>query len=1062
MRGHKILPPPPDRNSFSELQHYLQKHGALTPRRLGKGARDERDRRDRGLELLYVALNSVRTYAYPGDRPDWTAFRSTSMRLRLKGGPQHFKPRITASPGFWRFNGPKDLGGGNNDVSGRVNAIAVDPTDSNVMYAGAAGGGVWKTADGGVNWTPLSNAWPFEAVSSIAIDPSDPMTVYVGTGDFQAWSVQSFGLMKSVDGGNTFANFAVAEAGETSISSIVVDPDQSNIVSITSGRGRQRYGQVWRSVDRGLHWTPVIQELAEWAEVSISQPDNTGTRLYYAVGWNQSGGLMYRSSDRGATWEQINVPWGAGQFGISVAPSAIAAKSVYVLAGADMKVFSSSNSGDTWTDITANLTQNQWDWNQLWYDWYLRCSSLPGTQVDQLFLGLKHVFTWDAQQELWAIVPSGHDDQHCLTVDPADAGHVFLGNDGGTWSLTFDANKKQWSTASLNANLGITQLYKAGFSPQDRRIMLAGAQDNNLDSAQGDLDHWSLVGLPRSGDIIAANVNQADKRVQFSAVGVEFYGIVRTDNQWSNYKEITPTPQGDYVDPFSTILALDDDGIILYWGTDYLWMWEEGTQTWTSHLGGQRLASGHSTSVRAIGVAPSDSLRVYTGSNDGQVWMGQGRGWAWVQIDSGQTPLPNRVVTAISVNPRDPNDIIVAVGGTGTGHIWRCADTKSSSRTWVDVSGGNIGALPDVPINAIARHPLDPARRLFAATDLGVFESDDAGATWHDITIGYGLPRVPVTDLAVTECYLHATTFGRGVWTAHLEFTDVAPAATSVDDIIFVVAKGISGRIFICQAKFGNAFSEWREIAGGGRTDAAPAVTTVEKSVFVFVKGLNGHIYLNQAELTAATSDPDKFAQAFSGWFEVQGNGVTDAAPTAATIGNHVFVFVKGLNNRIYVNQADLGHAFGNWLEVQGDGLTDAAPSAAVIQETIFVFVKGLDGRIYLNQADLGHAFGYWFEVQGNGLTGSAPAAASIQDSVFVFVKGLDGRIYLNQAEYRHTFSGWFEVQGMGVTDAAPGAGTVLVSLFAFVKGLDGSPYVNQAEYRHAFSGWFPMSNDTP
>src|SRR5262249_51726341 len=159
----------------------------------------------------------------------------------------------------------------------------------------------------------------------------------VGTGDFAAWSQQSFGLMKSTDGGVSFMRLAVAEAGDYSISAIAVDPSQPNVVTMTSGRGSQRYGQVWRSPDARGTWGAVVTEGAEWSDLAVAIPDSSGVRQYYAVGWNGSGGVMYRSSDRGATWKKLTVPWGAGQFGISVAPSATDARSVYVLAGADKK-----------------------------------------------------------------------------------------------------------------------------------------------------------------------------------------------------------------------------------------------------------------------------------------------------------------------------------------------------------------------------------------------------------------------------------------------------------------------------------------------------------------------------------------------------------------------------------------------------------------------------------------------------------------------------------------------------------------------------------------------------
>jgi hypothetical protein len=186
------------------------------------------DPKHHGLEQIYVAFEQIRRWAFPNDRPDWSTLRKIALDPRHAPAPATAPQgkKLPAGPGWWTFSGPRDLGRGSSDVSGRVNAVAIDPSNTSTIYIGAASGGVWKTTDNGVTWTPLSNGWTFEAVSSIAIDPGSPATIYVGTGDFPAWSNQSFGLMKSTDGGATFTPFGVAEMGDYSISSIVIEPTE--------------------------------------------------------------------------------------------------------------------------------------------------------------------------------------------------------------------------------------------------------------------------------------------------------------------------------------------------------------------------------------------------------------------------------------------------------------------------------------------------------------------------------------------------------------------------------------------------------------------------------------------------------------------------------------------------------------------------------------------------------------------------------------------------------------------------------------------------------------------
>jgi len=1016
-----------------------------------------------GPSSLAKTLERLKLYAYPNDHADWNKLKLARDHIKWMSRAKDFRwlSPIPAPTSDWEFIGPRrfDTGGGK-WVSGRINAIAIDPVNNAIVYVGASGGGVWKTFDGGVTWQPLSNTWPFEEISSIAIAPNDNALLYVGTGDFQGWSSRHFGLMKSTDGGISFINIPAGEAADTSISGIVIDPDDSSIVTICGGRGRTRYGFVWRTINGGVNWVRVVNVPAEWAKIVIGKDDGNGTRAMYVVGWNGGGGVIYRSLDRGANWVEIFPPWMAGQWGISVAVSLIDPKRVYVMAGADRKVYTSDDYGNdnTWTDVTDNLRQDDFEWSQLWYDWDLACGSTAGrVSHDVLFVGLLHLNYWDSILRSWVGIPSGHDDQHVIAVDPKDPNRFLLGNDGGIYELTRIA--AGWDVTSLNGSLGITECYRGHASQHNLQICLAATQDNAVGSSQKNLNSWGQVFPPTGGDAMAGYVSPTNPLVQFVEGGVAFWGISRTDDGWSTQKEITPPAEADRREPFSMPITMDVDGTRLYWGSNYLWIRDEATGNWSSRVGGQKLAGGTDEAVKAIGVAPSNRERVYTGSADGQLWKGDGPNWIWNQINAG---LPDRSITCVSVHPTNQDDIIVSLAGTGSGHIWRCRDTSRIPMLWEDISGGGSDALPDIPAVGIVRDPRAPDEMFYAGTDIGVFYTGDGGKHWTDLTIPHGLPAAQLSDLQLVGRNLYAMLFGRGVWRLRLPITQTTPASASIGATIFAATTTIDGRILLCQTPFGQAFSEWHQIAGNGRTDAQVALASVENTLFIFCKGLNNKIYVNQAELTANNSAPEKFAQSFSGWFELQGNGLTDTAPAATRIKNSVFVFVKGLDGRIYLNQAEYRKPFSGWFELDGNGATDVAPACATVSDVVFCFVKGLDGHVYVNQAEYGHHFSGWFEVQGGGETDVSPAATSIDQTVFVFIKGINGRIYLNQAELGHAFSGWFEVQGNGYTELAPAASSVLQSVFVFALGLDCKLYMNQAEYRHAFSGWFPLGDEAP
>ncbi|MCA1595992.1 MAG: hypothetical protein LC772_06170 [Chloroflexi bacterium] len=182
-----------------------------------------------------------------------------------------------------------------------------------------------------------------------------------------------------------------------------------------------------------------------------------------------------------------------------------------------------------------------------------------------------------------------------------------------------------------------------------------------------------------------------------------------------------------------------------------------------------------------IAVAPSDSRRIYTGSNQGELWMTTDGGATWAPIHTGASSLPNRCITSIVVDPHNADSILVGVSGTGTGHLWRCADTTASERTWNDLSGSGGSALPDIPLDSIAVIPgsADGAagsggqtgRVIYVGTDVGVFRSSDDGQTWSNATGPLGLPNVPINDLQYVPGtgYLNAVTFGRGLWRLKIE-----------------------------------------------------------------------------------------------------------------------------------------------------------------------------------------------------------------------------------------------------------------------------------------------------
>jgi photosystem II stability/assembly factor-like uncharacterized protein len=723
--------------------------------------------------------------AYPNKTVDWGAWPVASAHrdsMRPVPIPHH------AGSSIWTYVGPTNLpppyrtyyGVGTN--IGRVNDVAFDPLKPNVLYIASAGGGVWRSTDTGQNWTPLSNNWPSQATSSVAVHPKRGELVFVGTGDFDGGYPYSFGLMRSIDGGDNWTNIGASQFANLTIRRIMFDPDVPGRMMLTTGKGPAYWGYLYRSDDMGLTWTVALNQFAAWSDVEVGAKKPNGDRWYFASGLDY-GGQVWRSPDRGMNWTKLTPPLGAGfQGSLEIAASKVDPDTVYLLVGSQRQVFKSTDAGNNWTDVTAGFPNgnNNYNWSQNSYDFYIETSfRLSGAQaIDVVYVGLIDVVqspnggsTW---QSLGLTYTSGaltHNDQHALKAHPYDPDRVFLGNDGGAYLLNYNSVANTWSfDTSINRRLGITQFYKGDFHPTDINRMIAGTQDNATPASTGDLQNWRNVG---GGDGGFAAIRPDIPNTQYATS--QYLGVYRTTNNWSSSGGISPNIGADRVAFIAPIVLSPTNPDYLYAGTNYLWRYSQSANAWTARLGGQELAV--SGTVRSIAVAPSDGNTIYTGSNNGEVWMTRNDGTTWTRINTGSPGLPNRFIRYIQVHPSNPTKVFVAVSGTGTDHVWRCDNTEAVTRVWTSIDGSGVTGLPDIPVQSIALVPTAPDTEMFAGTDVGVFQTTDGGATWLNATEPLGLPNVQVNDLKIVlgTDSLYAVTWGRGIWRL-----DLSGARTSI------------------------------------------------------------------------------------------------------------------------------------------------------------------------------------------------------------------------------------------------------------------------------------------
>lgn len=753
----------------------------------------ERDRADYLKAYRYFTAQR----AFPDDKVNWDALevgRQHAAKMPLAGlkGKNSFLP-LTASS--WTFLGPTNLivpyeqYYGEGVINGRVNAVTFDPTNPLVMYAGGAQGGLWKTADGGTTWTWLSSTWTQLGVNAIVVDPTHSNTIYVARGDYHGEIAGSYGVMKSIDGGTTWSEIAQSTMGKVGVASIMLDPTNSQ--TIIAGTGDiNTYGSLYRSTDGGATWKKLAVGGSDcmWPTIASSASASGKVRFYtVAAGYAQASTAttrVFKSDDHGATWQALAsqvVPDGNFHFAYEVATSPTNPKNVYILDSENMALFTSINQGAGWTDVSANLPAGNdigtnYNFSQSFYDYHLECGNRVSgtTNTDILYLGEIDITESADAGKTWTSIggPSyesnaiAHNDQHCLAVCPTDPNFAIFSNDGGVYSLTYNPTTGTNSVSSLNKNLGNTMFYKMAFHPNNSSYILGGTQDNASPLSTGDLSNWLNVG---GGDGGGSAINQNNPEIQYTTS--EELVIYRTNNGWTTEQDISPqTTTADNL-PFVATMTLDPNNQnLMYVGTNFLYQWNESTQTWTNQLGGQDLTNEANSSVviQAISVAPGDTNRIYTGSSDGALWMSKDQGNTWTSLSSISKGLPNSAITSISISPTNENDILVGYSGAGkaTGHIFRCANTLASAPAFTNLTGTLTTALPDVSLNAIARDILNPTSTWYVGMDAGVFQTTDSGATWSNAGVLAGLPNVIVDDLQTVSNggYLYAGTYGRGIW----------------------------------------------------------------------------------------------------------------------------------------------------------------------------------------------------------------------------------------------------------------------------------------------------------
>lgn len=757
---------------------------------------DDRFEEDARLET-YVSR------AYPHKKPDPRCQQiALQMKKAMAVATSRSEPWAPQIPSPWEYlgptnltppedeNGPSHWGFGPGPCNGRVNGATFAPFDPNTIFAASARGGVWKTTDAGVNWTPLSDGWDHIATSCVAANPILLNHYYVGTGDevgdYSGYNYGSgIGVMVTTDAGATWVQRGVNEFAEVLISDIVANPMNPSHIIVASGAGDDVYNRLYRSPDEGATWIVSNPTNAHWYDLDIT-PTTAGTSYLWASGRTTSGLVLFVSTDGGVTWVNVPLPRYNSRDRLYVSQSKVTPGKVYICLTDSQKVYGSGALLGLWTDVTGDLktvavdANGNSNWTQTHFNNGITCFTRTANNVttDALVVHTTDSYVSQDATGSWKSVSKGytggdlaHVDHHHLAPHPTDPKVFLLSHDGGLARLDYNVNNNLFAHAELGKKLGCALVTRISVGPETSTHIIAGLQDNGYAVCGNDTANWTN---PLGGDNGHSAINQLISGIQYivppnfdkDSNGDGY--ILETGNSWVNRTKRPLNTEGEYHRGSPPLVLDPTTNKQLYTATNYLHRYDASAQTWTLRLGGQVLA-GPEKHVRHLAVAPSDSDTVYTVSGDGMVWVTRDGGSTWKEVTGN---LPVASVGHVSVHRANSKSVLVTLESTaiGFGKLFQCSDTSAANPDWKDMTGAVPGKqLPIAPATSVVRHPSKPDT-WYVSNEVGVYGTHDAGATWVDLTAPGKFPAVAVLDMKTSQGDLVVGTYGRGVWRRPLTF----------------------------------------------------------------------------------------------------------------------------------------------------------------------------------------------------------------------------------------------------------------------------------------------------
>ena len=694
---------------------------------------------------------------------------------------------------------PRNIGPGG--MSGRVTSIDVVHANTDIMYAGTASGGLWKSTSGGIKWKPIFDNEATASIGAVAIQQSNPSVIWVGTGEGNPRNSLNggYGIYKSLDGGKNWMLMGLEKTRH--IHRVIIDPTNPNTVyaaAIGSPWGEHPERGVYKTIDGGKTWNKILYTNEKSGAADLVMDPQNPNKLIAAM-WEHkrdpwffnSGGEgsgLYSTYDGGETWKKISsddgLPKGnLGRIGIAIAPSK--PDVIYALIEAKKNaLYKSIDGGDSWNMVSDNMNEIG---NRPFYYADIYVDSQNENRLYSIFTYVN--VSEDGGKSFTQLMPAYgvdngvHPDHHAWWIHPKNGNFMIDGNDGGM-NITKDGG----SSWRFIGNLPVAQFYHINVDNEIPYNVYGGMQDNG--SWRGPAYVWRAQGIRNSywqeisfGDGFDVIPDKDDSQYGWT-MSQQGY-VSRYDWKTGNNYIVRPThPEADVSLRFNWNAAINIDpnsNSTLYFGSQFVHKSTDKGETWNiispdlttndpdklkqHESGGLTMdATGAENHCTILVIEPSEveADMLWVSTDDGRVHYTQNGGGQWIEVTKNIKGLPKGSwIPQIKASKTNKGEALLVANDyrrfNYTPYVYR---TKNYGKTWERIVDGKDVTSYTLSIVEDVEEP----NLLFLGTDDGLYMSIDRGNKWTKWTEGF--PTVSVKDLIIhpREQDLVIGTFGRAAW----------------------------------------------------------------------------------------------------------------------------------------------------------------------------------------------------------------------------------------------------------------------------------------------------------